>query len=178
MLYPGSMPTLVTTQELATWSQTPLATVEADPFATEVLEKASGLIREIAKQPTWEIVGENPIPFRARMLALKVVRRTYVNPDQEISSTTGPISSRVADEAAMAMTLSDEDIALLESLQPGADEQDGLWTLGPGRGPVEMRTAFIPDDSQPNLVGEPWAIPYGDTRESDFFNEPGDEFIP
>ena len=172
------MATLMTEQELATWTQSDLATVSADPFAAEVLTKVSALVRELAGQPTWEIDGANPIPFKARMKVITICRRTYTNPGQEVSSTTGPISSRVLDMAALAETLTEEEIALFESFRPDGSGSDGLWTLSlAGRGNPTLRTAYIADNSQPNLVGEPWAIPYGDMDETDAFNEPSDTYV-
>lgn len=173
------MANLITDQELATWAQVDLTTVQGDAFAQEVLEKSSNLVRDIAQQPTWEIGGDNPAPFRARLLVLKVARRTYVNPDQEIASTTGPISSRVADEAAMALSLSDEEVAYLQGLAPGADASDGLWIMRNTGGVGYDRVAYIADDQQVNL-GDlyPWGIPYGDYLDSDFFAEPDDWVVP
>ena len=81
---------LITFAELATWTQNDVAEVTADPFAQEVLDKVSGLVRFLAGQPEWEI---GSTPFDARLVALVVAKRTYANPDQEVSSGVGPINS-------------------------------------------------------------------------------------
>lgn len=169
----------MTTQELATWTQREVADVEADPFAIEVLEKVSALVREIADQPTWEIGGVNPIPFKARMRVISIVRRTYTNPDRLVSETTGPISERRLDMAALAETLSPDEIALFESFKPDGSGESGLWVLSmAGKRSDELRTVYLSDDQQVGLGdGVPWGIPYGDTRETDFFTEPGDTYV-
>lgn len=167
---------LITLQELATWTQTPLATVQEDPFALEVFEKTSQLVKEIAEQPEWTI---ETAPFRVRLLTLKIAKRTYENPGQEVSSTTGPISSRVLDIAAMAMDLSEEEMELLLSHRPDGAGEDGLWVLSMTRGDDLLKTVYLPAEPQPNLGNErPWMIPYGDTDETDAFTESGDVYVP
>jgi hypothetical protein len=169
---------LMTEVELARWTQTDEATVAADVFAQEVLEKVSALVREIAEQPTWEIGGTNPIPYVARMKVIEICRRTYANPGQVVSSTTGPISERVLDMAALATSLTPDEVALFRTYVPDGSGDQGLWTFSlAGPGNPELRTVYIADSDQPGLGdGIPWAIPYGDTRETDFFTEPGDTY--
>lgn len=150
---------LVTTQELALWSQTDQATVDADPFAAEVLSKVSDYVRFVAGQDitTWTY---DTAPFDAKLIALWMARRTYVNPDQEKTTGTGPISSTVVDAATLAMNLSDEERKTLEGYR--GDQPTGLWTMSMGGdgSTILKPTVYVSDDS-----GSDWEIPYLDIND-------------
>lgn len=154
---------LITLQEFATWTQTDLATLQADPFAMDVWTKTSDLAREYAEQPTWDATTA---PFKVKLLVLKIAKRTYLNPDQEISTTTGPLSSRVVDTAALAMDLSDEEEALLESYQPGADD-NGLWVASIGAGDDQYVGTLYAQSIPQEGLGETlsWDIPFLDPND-------------
>lgn len=156
---------LITLQEFATWTQTDLETLQADPFAMDVWTKTSELAREYAEQPTWDAATA---PFKVRLLVLKIAKRTYLNPDQETRTTTGPIGSTVLDVAALAMDLSEEEIALLEGYKPGGG--NGLWKASIGAGDERMPTTlYVPDDGQINIdttnAAPSWDIPFLDVND-------------
>lgn len=154
---------LITQQEFATWTQTPLATVSEDPFALEVMEKVSAYVRFVAKKTVEQWPTAAALPYDARMVVLWMCKRTYTNPDQEKSTGVGPISSTVLDEAALAMNLSESEAAVLMKYAAEAEDADpGLWTFSLGGvGPVlEPAYGYVTDDKQVNL-GEtlPWMFP-------------------
>ena len=120
------MASLVPVSELAIWCQQTIA--EDNPWALAVLDKASMLVREAAGHPEWE---SSTTPPRARLIALLVARRTFLNPDQVVSSSVGPLSERVLDEAAAGMTLTPAERLELGALRGSEDDPDpnGLWVL-------------------------------------------------
>lgn len=162
--YPGLMANeLITWQEFSAWTGTDVETLQADPFAVDVFEKTSQLAREYAEQPDWT---NETAPFKVRLLVLKIAKRTYVNPDQEVSSTTGPLSSRVLDVAALAMDLSEEEQALLESYR-AEGSPDGLWVASIGAGSERYDgTLYAPSLPQEGL-GEvlSWDVPFLDVND-------------
>lgn len=151
----------MTPTEMSTWTQTDLATISTDAFAAEVMDKASDLIRAEAQHLEWT---RDTAPFKARLIALLVAKRTYINPDQEVSTGIGPLSSRVLDEAAMAMSLTESEIVTLQGFAPdGGESGGGLWTLSIGGSTYDVQpTVYAPDDS-----GSDWEIPLLDV------NDPG-----
>lgn len=167
------MADLITSAEFATFAQTDAATIEGDSFAMDILSKASSLVAEEAGHPEWDATT---VPFKAKLICLKLARRSYLNPDQELSTTTGPTASRVADEAALFLELSDAERATLASF---GDDVAGLWKLSLGGDSAQLlETVFLPDDSQPGIGTElPWEIPYGDTNSTDAFTVDGDTFV-
>lgn len=159
------MAALITTAELATWTQNDPAEVAEDPYALEVLEKVSGLVRFIAGQPEWELATT---PFDARLVALMVAKRSYANPDQEVSSNVGPIGSRVLDVAALLLELTESERATLVKYNADGDPSaasSGLWVLHTTVGPeVKVEEVlYVGDDQQINLhttnAAPEWMIP-------------------
>lgn len=162
---------LVTVAELATWTQNDPIEVAADPFAEEVLDKVSGLVRFLSGHPEWEIIDT---PFDARLVALVVAKRSYSNPDQEVSSNVGPLGSRVLDVAAMLFELTDSERGSLTKYNPDGDPDDvggGLWvqrTTTPPETRLDV-VLYVGDDQQINLGDtEEWMIPMFSP------NDPGD----
>jgi len=158
---------LITVNEMALWTQSDLGVVAADQFASEVRSKVSDYIRFVAQQPTWT---SSNLPYDVKMLAIRVIRRTYVNPDSEVQTGVGPLSSRVLDEAALAAALSDAEITLLESKRPDGSGEDGLWVASIGGANVSLQpTVYVSDDQQINLESSadprPWDIPMFDINE-------------
>lgn len=162
---------LITFAELATWTQNDVDKVTADPFAEEVLDKVSGLVRFLAGQPDWEIANT---PFDARLVALVVAKRCYANPDQEVSSGVGPINARVLDVAALLLDLTDTERATLTKYNLTGDPDaapGGLYLISMTAPPQTIldTVLYVGDDQQINLGDElEWMIP--------FFNpgDPGD----
>lgn len=148
------MADLITPRELALWTQSDEAEVAIDPWAIEVMEKVSMLARFLGGQP-WELAD---VPFDVRMVVIQVAKRTYANPDQEVSSNIGPIGSRVLDAAALLTNLTEAERATLTKYNAEGDPNSdaGLWvmsTAAPNAGPVEA-VLYVPDDSLSD-----WYIP-------------------
>ena len=158
------MATLISFAELATWTQNDPADVAADPFAAEVLDKVSGLVRFLTGHPEYE---PSNAPFDVTMVALQVAKRTYANPDQEVATGVGPISSRVLDAAAMLTELTESERRTLTKYNPAGDPDNppvgGLWVQPTKRHDYEALkpvTLYVDDDQQINLGDErPWSIP-------------------
>lgn len=117
---------LVTLPVLRTVARRP--GISADPqtvdgaFAAWVLEESSGLVCDAAGRPDWEI---NVTPPRtAKRIATALAVRTYLNFEQVVQSSVGPLSERVREEAAMALQLTEAEIADLGAL-PGAGSSGG-----------------------------------------------------
>lgn len=147
---------LITNRELALWSQRTEATVAADPWAEEVIEKFSDYAR-FKGGTDWSLAPaletEVLVPFDVRMAVLAAARRTYVNPDSEVSSTTGPISSRILDEAALAGAFTESELSAIQGYHPDGDPE-GIWVMSTTKGADVLPTAevlYLPDDQQINL---------------------------
>lgn len=156
---------LITFRELATWTQNDVDAVTADPFAEEVLDKVSGLVRFVSGHPEWE---PETVPFDARLVALVVAKRSYANPDQEVASGVGPISGRVLDVAAMLLDLTDTERATLILYNANGDPSaagGGLWIQRVTSPPeVLLETVlYVGDNQQINLettnAAPEWMIP-------------------
>lgn len=152
------MPNLLTVDELATWTRQDIATVAADPFAELVLTTASELIADTANQPNW--LNQTPpvaVPRVAKRICMFLAGRTYLNPDGEISTSVGPLGSRVPEKMAMAaanMSLLEDERLQLESL---ASPPGGLFTIATTNQDVAAdTTVWLPVEG-----GGDW-LPYGD----------------
>lgn len=133
--------------------------IEADPFAMDVIAQVSGYFCFLAGHPEWTYEpGDDQAPFDVRMLALKVIRRTYVNPDQVVQEgNLGPIGGdRVADDAAASFDLTDTERRVLTKYNDDGDpEADGELWIQPLGNPDEILglepTLYLGDDQQINL---------------------------
>lgn len=144
-----------------------------DEFALLVLEEASGLVCDAAGRPEWEDdPGAAPRP--ARRICLAVATRTYTNPEFEVQTTMGPLSSRILDLGALGLNLSDAEREELEDLGAKESGDNGLWiaTLAGGRN--YDRTLYVRDTWAP--YSDP--IPYFDTDSSGAGIQPDDVVIP
>ena len=154
------MPTLITTDQLATWARQDPGIVAGDPFAELVLQTATEIVCDEAEQPNWEL--QNPVvvvPRKAVRICMFLAGRTYLNPDGTISTTVGPLGERVPEKMAMAaanMQLLDAERDMLHTLMP--DGTTGLWIQPTTRtDPAEDDVVYLADNS-----GSDWWIPYGD----------------
>lgn len=162
------MSDLITPVELARWTQTPLADIEADDFATEVMEKVSELARFLGGQEDWTYATA---PFDVKMVVLKICKRTYSNPDQVVQEgSVGPIGGdRVLDAAALLFDLTDSERATLTKYNDDGDPDGGggsLWVLRTTRGGPDLRTEpilYVDDNQQINIdstnAAPSWSIP-------------------
>lgn len=162
---------LITTRELALWTTRDPEVVALDEWALEVIEKFSDYARFLGGQ-SWAnpvtVEGEVLVPFDVRMAVLVASKRTYGNPDAEVSTTVGPISSRILDEAAIVGAFTDKELEMIQGYHPdGAPSAGGgLWVqpLTSAAEPLaSTEVLFVPDDQQVNLsstnVGPSWDIP-------------------
>jgi hypothetical protein len=155
------MTNLFTRDEFATWCQTTIA--PDDAFATMVMDQATVLVVDAANAPGWEL-DPSTAPRLAKLIALRVARRTYLNPDQELSSTVGPISASILKDAAAGMTLTETELAQLLDLAPDGDPNDGvLWVQKVTRGTADT----LPIIELPSEYGP---IPYAYEGETSAFD--------
>ena len=142
-----------------------------DEVALFVLEEASGLVCDTAGHPEWEDdPGAAPRP--ARRICLAVATRTFLNPEFEVQSTMGPLSSRVLDLAALGLNLSDDERETLEGMR-GSSGGNGLGILTLAGGQSFDRTLSVVDELDPYDL-----IPYFDTESSDAGVTDDDTIIP
>lgn len=165
---------IITPQQLALWSQQDPETVAADPWALEVIQVFSDYARFLAGRDgtqtdstgaTVEAWTASTAPYDVKLAVLMASRRTYTNPDSETSSTTGPISSTILTEAALAGAFTDTELATIKGYNVGGDPS-GLWVLHTTRGddPVPVdEVLYVSDDQQVGLAdsADPreWKIP-------------------
>lgn len=158
------MAPLVSVAELATWCRQDIES--DDPFALVVLDGASLLVREAAGHPEWDA---GTAPARAKLICVLVAKRTFLNPDQEVATSVGPLSSRVLDEAAAGMRLTETEIAELAALDAASSPPrttGGLWVQPYGSEP-RPPVMFLRDSLQGALV-ESWDVPYLDLDANGF----------
>ena len=163
------MAELITESEMALWTQRTVAELQADPFAAEVRTKVGDYLCFLAGHPTdWDATSA---PIDVRTIAIWMVRRTYINPDQETSSTVGPLASRTLDEAALAMALTESEAATLARYASEASGTNGgLWTMSIGGAAATLQpTVYLGDDSQTGLATSvdprEWMIPFTDPND-------------
>lgn len=137
------MATLFTRSDFATWCGVTIASDDA--YATMVMQRATELVVDEAKAPGWEL-DPTTAPRGAVLIALRVARRAYLNPDQEVASSVGPLSSRVLDDAAAGMQLTEQEKLDIGELAPGGDPNAStLFTLRTTRGTEEqLRNVKLP----------------------------------
>lgn len=187
------MADLLTTATLAKWTQEDPAVVAADPFAADVIDKVSQLICFIGghdgtkddpasitdppeKIPEWDLeIGPTQAPIDIQMIALKVIKRSYQNPEQILQAgSIGPLGGdRVADIQALFLDFSDQERATIAKYNidgdPSGDTDGGagiVFTVSTTRGSetsLPAGTLYATDDQQINLDisadPRPWMIP-------------------
>lgn len=157
------MAALLTNNEMSLWTQSSLDEILEDPFAKEVNEKVGDYLCFLAGHPEWTIATA---PYDVKVIALWMFKRTYTNPDQEVATGVGPLTSRVLDEAALAMNLTASERATLEGYKASSPSGAGtglfLMSLA-GRSPRMPETVYLPDNQQVNLGDTlSWDIPFTD----------------
>lgn len=181
------MAALLTPQTLAKWTQEDPVEVAADPFALDVIDKVSQLICFIgghdgtkvdslgAVVPEWTLdLGPTQAPIDVQMIALKVIKRSYENPEQVVQAgSIGPLGGdRVADTQALFMDFTDDERRAISKYNidgdPTLDEDAGIiFTLATTRGDqgtlLDSEILYVGDDQQVNLATSPdpreWMIP-------------------
>ena len=171
-MYHGLMAALLTTRELALWTQRDPDEVEADPFAAEVIDKVSQMATFLAAKPEWTLsAGPDQAPFDARMVVLQVAKRCYGNPNQVVrEGNVGPIGGdQVLDAAALLLALTESERATLTKYNADGDpdaRDDSLFVIQTTRGDeikASTATLYVSDDQQIGLDmspdPRPWMIP-------------------
>lgn len=179
------MAALLTLATLAKWTQSDEADVIADPFAAEVIEKASKLICHLGGHdgtvidpetgyllPEWTLdLGPEQAPIDVQMVALQLIKRSYENPGRVLhAGSIGPIGGdRVADIQAMFMELTDAERRTITRHNPNGDPDaehgGGLYTISTDTSEAYAPSAYgyVGDDQQINLdiSADPreWMIP-------------------
>lgn len=193
------MADLLTTATLAKWTQEEPADVAVDPFAIDVINKVSQLVCFIGGHdgtkvdaagdpiPEWDLaLGPTQAPIDVQMVALKVIKRSYQNPEQVLQEgSIGPLGGdRVADAQALFLDFSDEERATISKYNPDGDPTISgtageVFVLATTRGAEtsmpQTSPLYMGDDQQINLgsSSDPreWMIP--------LFNpgDPGDDSL-
>jgi hypothetical protein len=160
------MANLFTREEFGVWVGLPIAS--DDEFAMMVMATASALVVDAAGAPGWE-TDPSTAPRTAKLIALRVARRGYLNPDQEISSSVGPISASILRDAAAGMMLTEDELEQLLKVAPGGDPLAGsLWVQRTTRGDEQMLPIIELPAGGPNGG---W-IPYAYEGETSAFGDP------
>lgn len=192
------MADLLTTRELWLWTTDATGLSEdetaADPKAAEVIDKVSQLACFLGGHdgskldasgvaiPEWTLdpATASTAPFDVRMVVLQVCKRSYENTRQVIQEgNVGPIGGdRVADAAALLLSLTDSERATLTKYNSDGDPNGGaqVFTWATTRGtddvlvPVKL---YAQDDQQINISELDSAFP---TWDIPLFNpgDPGD----
>lgn len=182
------MANLLLPQTLAKWTSQEDSEILDDPFAMDVIDKVSQLICFIGGHdgtlvnaagdivPEWDLIpGPTMAPIDIQMIALKVIKRSYENPEQVIQAgSIGPLGGdRVADIQALFLDFSDEERAAIARYNPngdpaGADDGAGqIFVISTTRGEAsslpDVPTLYVGDNQQINLSSSPdpreWKIP-------------------
>ena len=176
------MADLLTTAALAKWTQNDPVEVAADPFAIDLIDKMSQLICFIGGHdgtkvdangdavPEWTLeLGPTQAPIDVQMVALKVIKRSYQNPDQVVQEgSIGPLGGdRVADTQALFMDFTEDERRVIAKYNPDGDpsglvdDAGTLFTMSIAAPPLlsESGILYVGDDQQINLGPEDSAYP-------------------
>lgn len=120
---------IITLDDLAPWVQRTPAELADDPLAQKVIDRASLLVNDAARQK-WSIEDpENQPPGIAVSIAEALAARTFSNPRVVQQQSTGPMSERLADIVLTGMSLRDDEIARLAEYRADHDAGGGasVW---------------------------------------------------
>lgn len=149
---------LLTLDELRTWTRRTIA--DADPFATAVISAASLKVLNECNNPV-EWVDVSTTPAMARMIAVQLAKRTYLNPDAIVApGGVGPIGGdRYVEDFARTLELTESELETLAKLEgvTTQGEQSGFWVLQVGE-PEGVDPILYLRDSD----GSNWMIPFLD----------------
>lgn len=178
------MADLLSTAALATWTGKTATEVADDPFAVDVIAQVSAYLCFLGGHdgtklddlgvviPEWTYEpGEDQAPIDVRMLALKVIRRTYTNVDQVVQEGgIGPIGGdRVVEDAAKMFDLTEAERRVITKYNDDGDPEEGgqLWIQpigGDDSATLLDATLYVGDDSQVGLAtsDDPreWKLPF------------------
>lgn len=119
---------IITTADLAPWVRPSKEELDEDPLAQAVIDRASLLVNDAARQH-WTLGDpQNKPPEVAVMIAEQVAARTFSNPRVVQSRSTGPMSERLADIVLTGMSLRPDEIdRLSEYRQDGGGQGAQVW---------------------------------------------------
>jgi hypothetical protein len=102
-----------------------------DPYTDIITESASQIVRDTAGRPHW---GVDPLegeevaaPPRARIIALWLAKRAWLDTGNLQRRTAGPISDTFFENGIRGLNLEAAELDWLESQRPGGNS--GLWML-------------------------------------------------
>ena len=181
------MSDLLTPQTLAKWTQEDPAEVAADPFAADLIDKVSQLICYLGGHdgtkvdaagdpvPEWTLdLGPTQAPIDVQMVAPKVIKRSYQNPDQIVQEgSIGPIGGdRVAETQALFMDFTEEERRIIARYNVDGDpsglvdDAGTIFTVSTSRGDestLSTSPLYVGDSLQVGLAGSAdpreWKIP-------------------
>lgn len=142
---------LLDTATLAVWVQQPEAEVEADSFATALIEAVSTRVCDTAghgedSATPWDATSA---PEGAKLIAIQVARRTYLNPEAETAyGLAGGPSGSNAQWWASALNFLPEEIDELEKL-------GGLTTRTRRRGDLWIQGTAADTSPAPSILSYP-----------------------
>lgn len=143
---------LFTVDEMQDW--TPGRTIAPDDSFALVLIAATSLVIRDAGDSAWTAAT---VPERAKLIAILLARDYYVNPDQLISETTGPLTERRVESVVRQITLNEEEKDILAKLASKPLPSKGqLFTITMVRGAALEEPAYHVTDSS----GTDWEIPW------------------
>lgn len=128
--------------------------------AASALQDASELVREAGRPAAWAVyagdapTGDQVPPPAVITVTVQAALRQFRNPDGMVVETRGPFTRRRAD-GQITIYLSDEEVAIIRRLQPGARSR-GLWSLETTRSEPGGPGRFVDDQygTEPFPVGE------------------------
>lgn len=135
-------------------------------FANWVLTESSGLVCDTAGHPEWETTGTPP--RSAKRICTSLAVRTYLNFEQVVQSSVGPLSERVREEAAMALELTEAEEETLEAIPGGQSGTGGFW-VQPFVNPDSVDDRVFLYDDDHGTSGD--AVYYSDGDETAFDEE-------
>lgn len=102
-----------------------------DPYTDIITESASQIVRDTAGRSSWGVdplgEGETAAPPRARITALWLAKRAWLDTGNLQRRTAGPISDTFFESGVRGLDLTDAEREWLEGQRPGGNS--GLWML-------------------------------------------------
>ena len=129
------MATIVTLSDLDKW-----VPIDADqePLAQVNLDAASLVVTDTAGHPEWTTTTA---PARARLIAVQLAKRAFLNPNAIVRSAVGPLSEAQVEDYARTLEPTEAEREYLLSLRPDAGSGGGsLFTLS-----LAGSAAYVPD---------------------------------
>ncbi|TXR56475.1 hypothetical protein [Quadrisphaera setariae] len=138
---------LIRRADLAVWARTEVE--PDDRWATTCMAVASALVREEARQPDWTV---DTAPVMARIITAQCAVRAYLNPPEgEVSTSIGPLGSRLLDAVAEGIYLTEAERERLAGYAPAQDRARGSRTW----------VASMASESSPPVTSALYRLPEG-----------------